>query len=386
MLYGGVGLLLVIVAGVIAFGYWNAVIRPRYRTVLEANGIKISYDAMRRRMGYEYQQSTQYQQTPTALPEGTYSTLLNEITLVTRAEKDLGVTLTDAEYQQQLRARIGVAANADNRAFADALKKQLDSSGLTETEYRRMVRAAALQSKIIQKFTAELPAKVMQAKFDVILTATQDDANKALARVKAGEDWGGVAKQVSKESTATTTGGLHDYTPVDLIDPTYQSFVSTAKPGDISQVLASSGSTPQYFIIRLLDRSEQPVKDTDKSSLADKKFSDWLSSTEQTMTVFRDWNTQAQSDALVWVGNNIAPKVQAQKVAQQATQVAATNAAATARALLPTPGTATAATAVATPGTAAAKPSPAATATAAATSGGSSPSVPNQPVAPGNGQ
>jgi hypothetical protein len=391
LLLGGVAFVLVIVAGVLAYGYWVSVIKPRNRTVLEANGIKVSYSAMRRRMGYEYSQGAnassfqQSGQAATALPEVTYQTLLDEITVVTRAESDLGVTLTDDELQQQLRTRLGVASNADNKTFADALKKQLDLTDLTETEFRRLVRANALEAKAFTKFSSELPAAVSQAKFDLIETSTQDDANKALGRVKGGEDWAAVAKAVSTESGAATTGGAHDYTPVDLIDPTYESFASTANPGDISQVLPNSVGTA-FFVVRLNDRSDQPVKDTDKSSLATKKYQDWLKNTEESTTVFRDWDTQAQTDAMDWVAANVLPKVIKQKASQQATQVAAANAAATAQALQPTPGTPAA---QATPGTPGAQPTaaaPGSAPTAAATAGASTPAAPSQPVAPGNGQ
>jgi foldase protein PrsA len=392
MLLGAVGILLVIVAGVLAFGYWNAVIKPRNRTVLEADGIKISYSAMRRRMGYEYSQgpnaSTFQQggQAVSVLGEAAYKAALDEITLVTRAESDLGITLTDDEVQQDLRTQVGVAADATNQAVADALKKQLNRTGLTEAEYRRMLRANLLSQKVTDKFTTELPATTAQAKFDLIQADTQDNANNALLRVDAGQDWATVAKDTSQESDVATSGGLHDYTPLDLVDATYESFVSTANPGDTSQVLPNSNGSA-FYIVRLVDRSDQPVRDTDKPALANKKYSDWLTNTQESMSVFRDWDTQAQSDALAWVGANILPKVREQQIAAQATQAAASSAAATAQALQPTPGTPAA---QATPGTPESQPTSAAPGSAptaaATTGGGSTPAAPSQPVAPGNGQ
>ncbi len=388
LLLGGVGLVLVIVLGVLALGYWNAVIKPRNRTVLEANGIKVSYSAMRRRMGYEYSQGPnasafqQSSQAVTVLGETTYRAELDEITLVTRAESDLGVTLTSDEVQQNLLAKLGLASNATNQAVADALKKQLDLTGLTETEYRRLLRGQQLESKVVAKFTSEVPATVSQAKFDLIQTATQDDANAALYRVNSGEDWATVAKAVSKESNVATTGGLHDYSPVDLADATYQSFLSTAKPGDTSAVLQNSSGTV-FYIVRLVDRSDQPVTDSEKPGLANKQYNDWLTNTEASMTVFRDWDTQAQSDALGWVASNILPKVQKQQIAAQATQAAASSAAATAAALAPPTSQATG---EATPGTPASQPTPGATAASVPTVAGSTPVAPSQPVAPGNGQ
>jgi hypothetical protein len=249
-----------------------------------------------------------------------------------------------------------------------------------------MLRANLLSQKVTDKFTTELPATTAQAKFDLIQADTQDNANNALLRVDAGQDWATVAKDTSQESDVATSGGLHDYTPLDLVDATYESFVSTANPGDTSQVLPNSNGSA-FYIVRLVDRSDQPVRDTDKPALANKKYSDWLTNTQESMSVFRDWDTQAQSDALAWVGANILPKVREQQIAAQATQAAASSAAATAQALQPTPGTPAA---QATPGTPESQPTSAAPGSAptaaATTGGGSTPAAPSQPVAPGNGQ
>lgn len=315
-------------------------------------------------MGYEYLQSTTYQQSPTTLAEGAYQTVLNELTVVSRAESDLGVTLSDDEFQNALLSRVGVAPNAGGRAFADALKKQLEATGLHEDEYRRMVRAQALLTKVREKFQSDLGATMVQAKVDVIQTATQDAANQALARVKGGEDWAAVAKDVSTESTAKTTGGLHDYTPEGLLDPTYDSFAFTANVGDISQVLSTGGDTPLFFVVRVVDRSDQPLTDADKPQLINKKYSDWLTSTQETMQIRKDWDQQAQADALAWVGRNIVPTLIKQKQQQ---------AALTATAQQPQPT--------------AAAPQQQAPASPSDQGGGANPQAPSQPVAPGgNGQ
>jgi len=366
----GVAIVVAIALGFLVFGYWYSVVRPRNRTVLEADGIKVSYSVIRRRMGYELAQNlAKYQRDTSTLGEDAYTAELDEITLVTRAEKEFNATLTDAEFQNTLFARLGLPSNASGGAFTAALKRQLDQTGLREDEYRRMVRASALKSKVMTTIQNLLPATVPQAKVEVIVAATQDEANAALARVKAGEDWATVAKAVSKDSDVATTGGLHDYAPQEAVDPAYENFAFTAQPGEVSAVLPTNGSA--FYVVRLVDRTEQPLKDTDKTTVATKRYSDWLMSTQQTMGVKRNWDPKAQSDALAWVGKNIVPKIAAQQAAQRATAVAAQTMAA--QQASPTAG---AGQPTAAPGTPAAAETPAA----------ASPQAPSQPVAPGNGQ
>ena len=51
----------------------------------------------------------------------------------TQAEKALGVTVDQAEFDQKLRGAHRRRADADQRTFADALRKQLRATGLTKT-------------------------------------------------------------------------------------------------------------------------------------------------------------------------------------------------------------------------------------------------------------
>ena len=61
LLYGIVAAVMLIAAGFVVFGYWYSVVRPRHRTVLAVDGISVSYEAMKRRMAYEFLSNTNYQ-------------------------------------------------------------------------------------------------------------------------------------------------------------------------------------------------------------------------------------------------------------------------------------------------------------------------------------
>src|SRR4051794_2360102 len=121
LLIGGVVLVLLIAVGFVGFGYYYSVIKPRNRTVLEADGIKISYSGIERRMRYEADQHPEFRQSVQTLvqvlPESVSQTLLNEITLISRGPSDQGVTVDDSEAEAALRLKIGVAPDADQRRF-----------------------------------------------------------------------------------------------------------------------------------------------------------------------------------------------------------------------------------------------------------------------------
>ena len=381
LLIGAVAAIVVIAAGFIAFGYWYSVVKPRNRTVLQVDDTKISYTAMKRRMGYEYFQNVNYQKSPQILPEGSYQALLNELTEVNRAESGLGVTLDDAEFDQKLRGRLGVSQEGTAKEFADAFRRQLDTTGLNESEYRRLIRGELLDTKIHDKFKAEAPPAALMAKLEVIAAPSQDAAQKAIDRINGGEDFATVAKSVSQETDVQTTGGLHDYAPKGAFNKTYDDYAFTTN--DIGKLSAplSSGATGASYVVRVVDRSQQPVQEAQKSTIAGTQFSDWLKNTQDDMQangkLKRDWQPTAQNSALLAVVTGSGSKLAAQQQRQQSGQVTAAAVRATVVADLtsrPRPTVDPNATPVA----------PAASPPAAPSGTNSSPAAPSQPVAPGN--
>jgi hypothetical protein len=383
MIFSAVALVVIIAAGLLVFGYWYSVVRPRNRTVLRVENISVSYTAMKRRMAYEFLTNTNYQTQTGAqiLPEATYQTLLNELTEITQAEGKLGITVDDATVDQQLRTRIGVAVAADQRTFADALRKELDKTGLTESELRRLVRTDTITSKIKDKYKAEVPAVLQQSKIEMISTQTEAAAKQAIDRINAGEDFATVAKAVSKEADVQTTGGLHDYGPQGSFNAAYDDYAFSGEIGKLSAPLSSGGTNAVFYVVRVVDRSDQPVKDSEKPTIADKQYADWLKNTQDELQsagkITRAWEQQAQNDALNAVIAGAGPKLVAQKQKQQQDQQKAQDVRQTTVAQL------TASPAVAS------TPVPGATAGASTPDQGqsSSPVAPSLPVAPGsNGQ
>jgi parvulin-like peptidyl-prolyl isomerase len=205
---------------------------------------------------------------------------------------------------------VGVGDGADQKTFADALRRQLDTTGLTDGEYRRLILAELLTQKLKDNLKLQLPLSATQAKVEVIATNTEADANAAIQRVKAGEDWATVAKDMSAEVDVQTTGGLHDYAPQGSFNPAYDDYVFSATIGDVSPPL--SASSGQFFVVRVDDRADRPVTDDQKPRMTEKAYSDWLSSQQDQLSVKRDFDTQAEQDALRSVITDAGPRLQQQ--------------------------------------------------------------------------
>ncbi len=312
LLIGGVGLIVLLALGFVAFGWYWTEKRPLGRTVLQVDQYKVSYAAMKRRMNYELFINTSFQRDPTGLPTASYDNLVNELTKIARAGA-LGVGLDEATFDGKLRGRIGVSADADQRAFQDALRRQLDATGLTEGEYRRLVLADALETAIKDKFTAEQSPTVLQAKVEVISAPTLEDAQKAIERINAGEAFADVAKSVSQETDVQTTGGVHEYTPEGNFNDAYNDFAFAAEIGQLSGPLTSTVSATTHYVVRVIERSDQLVRDDQKPGLAQSKYDDWLTTTKDEMessgALVNKWDEDAQREALADVYQDALPRL-----------------------------------------------------------------------------
>ena len=385
LIVGAVALVMVIAVGFLVFGYWYSVVRPRNRTVLQVGDTSISYSAMKRRMSYEFLLNTTYQseQGYRVLPEAALQLLLNELTEITQAGPKLGISVDDAEFNKKLYGKLALPESADQRSFADALRTALDKSGLSESEYRLLARAELFNEKITEKFTADAPAVTLQAKVGVIATQSEDEAKQAIQRINAGEDFSAVAKAVSKEPDVQTTGGIKDYGPKGSLNAIYDDYAFTADIGSLSSPLTSGedSGTGAYYVVRVIDRSDQPVSESQKSAIVARQLRDWLTDTQEEMqsngTFKRDWDQQSQNDALSAVLVDATAKLAEQAKKKQADQRKAEEIRQTTVAQL-----------TASP-VAASTPAPDATAAPSTPDQGqsASPAAPAQPVAPGsNGQ
>ena len=321
MLIGGVSLIIVLALGFIAFGWYWTEKRPLGRTVLQVDEETVSFAAMKRRMNYELFRNTTLQQNPSVLASFAFENLVAELTKVSRAD-EIGVTVDEAALDTAMRTRIGVAPEADQRTYQDALRNQLQSTGLHESEFRRLVEGETIETAIVDKFQAELPATLLQAKVEVINVQTREEADAAILRINAGEDFAVVAKEISLEPTAKENGGLKDFAPEGSLNVAYNDFAFSAEVGMLSVPLAAAGDT-SFYVVRVIDRSDQPLAEDEKPTLARAKYDEWLTTIRTEMessgALVNKFDNDDQTEAILAVLEDATPRLvdQAEQQAQQ---------------------------------------------------------------------
>ncbi|MFQ6019875.1 MAG: SurA N-terminal domain-containing protein, partial [Dehalococcoidia bacterium] len=105
------------------------------------------------------------------------SQLIEEETAL-RFASELDVSVTSKEVKAELASRLDVGA--DDPGFDDSLEAELESTGFSDEEYRRMVRAQLLVGKVREKLGADIPAEAEQVRYRQIQVATEEEAQQVL--------------------------------------------------------------------------------------------------------------------------------------------------------------------------------------------------------------
>jgi len=147
--------------------------------------------------------------------------------------------------------RIGLDQDPGIRQAVDARVIELARDLLYEDEVTR-------QAEVIEIAIQEVYPKIIyQYKVRHILTYTQEDAEKALTRVRAGEAFGAVASQVSVSGTAGKGGDL-GFVAWGQLSPRLEAEVEAMKPGEIRGPIETDQGWNVLLLEEKIQREDRP--------------------------------------------------------------------------------------------------------------------------------
>jgi parvulin-like peptidyl-prolyl isomerase len=117
-----------------------------------------------------------------------------------------------------------------------------------------------------------------EVQLNLILAQTDSTAAAARDRIVNGEDFGEVAKEVSKHSSASQ-GGAIGWTPHDLLVNPLADAAFNQEIGKVSDVIETDNG---FYIIRIDGKETRQLEDTTKLSLTKAYFGDKLEAASNT--------------------------------------------------------------------------------------------------------
>ncbi len=131
---------------------------------------------------------------------------------------------TSTPYTQE-----GFTQNLDN--YVASLKE----INFTQDELRQLVKAQVLRDKVYNELTKDVPDVQEQVWARHILVPTEEEANKVIERLNAGEDFAAIAKELSQDSSNSGNGGDLGWFTRDTMVTPFAHAAFSLKVGEISK-------------------------------------------------------------------------------------------------------------------------------------------------------
>ena len=175
------------------------------------------------------------------------------------------------------------------RLRANYLSLLRDQAGVSEAAFLRMMETRVLRRKLQTAMEAEVPTTATQVHVREITVASQEDLDKALARLSAGEDFALVAKEVSQSPSAEQGGD------VGWVSEWSTSVAQAVVERLLQMQPGERDSAPSYLgyqVFEVIEREEN--RPLDEATLQQRRaaaLTTWLDGMLRSDTVKRYWSS-----------------------------------------------------------------------------------------------
>jgi parvulin-like peptidyl-prolyl isomerase len=237
------------------------------RQAATTRGIEVSSDeidrAIEENFGY-------YREQPTPSPSPT-TAAITSTSEVTATAQPTPMSLTEFED-----------------LYTETLSSLEKSTGLTEADYREIVRTQLLTERMKELIGEQVSTSELQIRARHILVETEEEANAVLERLEQGEDFATVATEVSQDTGTAEEGGELGWFPKGVMDSAFEDAAFSLDVGELSGVVQSSYG---FHIIQVEERDEDRELDADMlEQRKSEAFEAWLQDLEAEADIVKYWS------------------------------------------------------------------------------------------------
>ncbi len=200
--------------------------------------------------------------------------------IVRRFAGDFDITASEEEIVEEIATRLGITA--DDEAFDVVYEQELARSGLSELEFRDMIEAAVLQTKLLEMFEAELSPSAESVRYRQILVSTDETAQDIRDQIEAGEDFAALAAENSLDVETKDSGGEVGWVPRGVLEASTEELVFALEPDEITTIPLPQG----VVVIEMLEKAEdREVEEDQKTPLANRAFTEWVDEKQESLDI-----------------------------------------------------------------------------------------------------
>lgn len=256
-------------------------------------GISISSEEIQERLE---QQFGYYRNTPTPAPTVTLAETATPTPTVTATE-ELTATVVPTVTPTPEPTTPPMTEEEFETNYAAWLKEIRQKTGYTEQDVRDLLESVMLRDKLEAALKAEVPTTAEQVHARHILVDTQEEADAALVRLQAGEDFSAVAQELSTDAATKDQGGDLGWFPRGVMDQTFEDAAFGLQPGQLSGVVETSYG----FHIILVDEhvEDQELDASNLQTLQENAVDDWFTAQHQSVPIERYWSSSIVPQGLL---------------------------------------------------------------------------------------
>ena len=298
LIIGGFVAVVLLVVGLIAFGWWWTQIRPLDKTILRVENTEFNLRHLQRRVNFSANQfSANIFQSFSGVDfvNLVLAQLEREAKLLEAAD-ELDISVTDEEMDAEINRRGNLAQGADSDVFASELRRQVDESGLKLNEFLQMIRADLLEVKAVDRFAEDAPDSDPQVRARWLFTDRDNGelAQTVLERLQAGEEFDAIDTELA--DIASTEIDWSPRFPAQFPSDDAEEFLFSAEVDEFSEVIQTSTS---LYIVQLLEREDdRELDDRQRQIFGVQELNSWLLELDSRLNIDRDINIEDAARAL----------------------------------------------------------------------------------------
>jgi len=287
-----------VMVGFIGYGWWDSQFGPPHSRAMRVGDTTLNLDLFSRRTkGF-------LQDAGLAPDPSNFGTVVNivvgtleqEIVLRRRAPVDLGLIATADDVEGEIARRLNVSRD-DEAAFQVAYENDRKARDLADKEYREMVEAALLGRWVQDGFVRAAPEAADQVRIRQIQVGAQEDADRVVERLNAGEDFATVATEMSSDTATKDKGGEKGWVALEELDASFATKVFALEVGQRSEPLEGQGG---FLIIEVEEKQAgRPLESTQRTTIGTRYSSLWVAE-QRTLLPTTNW-VSFDADKFQWV-------------------------------------------------------------------------------------
>ena len=346
------GVAVLLVVAIPLFGYYREVIARGQEEIARVNDVGFKMDDYIRQLRYRQRQidaqadffqqmggqqfAQQAASQRSVLPTQIVFDWVDD-ELVRQLAPKLGITVTPEEVDAQLRKDLEPPASPPEERpagpvdplatptpeptptpapapFEERYRNLLQFTGLSDQEYREMVRTRLLRTKLEEKLKAEVATTGEQVRLRGILTSQEAEAREVLQQLRDGGSWAELAREKSLDSASRENGGELGWVVRGVKDADFDKAAFSLSGTGIEGPFSTRAG---YWVLQRLEGPQVRPLDADQlEAVKNNAFSRWLEDQKkngQNVVEYR-----ITSDRQLWAQDRIDKEKRQQQRRQQA--------------------------------------------------------------------